>query len=480
MMVKGYFLPTLPQEEIETKTLAFSNNTHCAEIKVPLLSEDQLTSVLASVKTQQHAYVRKLRTNEIINRIDQAVQKWLDPSYEKRQLAEKCLPVITGYDEEMVRLFLSRYFRNFRKEQLQRFVDEDFLNPLVLDEFRPSRSGGYVRAYGPTLITHVFSGNVPVLPLWSIVSGLLVKAGGLGKVSSAEPLFPAMFAETLHEVDPEFAKALAITWWKSGEALSERAVFSKTDTVIAYGNDATISHISGQLPAQVRFHPHGHKVSTGVITRECLSTSLVWEVAHRAAKDTASFDQQGCLSPHVFYVEADGDYHPRDFARLLAHELENTEHRMPRATLTSEEASAIIRVRADAEFNKKVDLYASEQSTAWTVLYKKEQKSFPFSILNRVVTVIPIENMEDIIDNMNEIRRFFQTAGVACPPQRFHRLIEVLGACGVNRISFLGEMSQPEPGWHHDGRPNLGDLVYWCDVESSVTATMDQFDLFRD
>jgi cytochrome c551/c552 len=480
----GFFLPENVVNEIHFKTLLFENHGKEVELTVPEMTATQLCTVILTVKRHREEYLSKLHTNEIIAIIDHAVQKWLNPNYELRQFAEEVLPVITGYDDEMVRLFLSRYLRGFRKEKLQRIVDEDFHNPLVLDEFRPRKAGGLTRAYGPELITHIFSGNVPALPLWSLVSGLLVKSATLGKVSSSEPLFPVLFVKTIAEIDPKLAKAMAITWWKGGNDELEQTVFRQSQTVIAYGGKDTINQISQKVPSHVRLVQHGHKVSFGVITKECLTESLAWQSAQRAAKDTSWFDQQGCLSPHVFYVEKGGKYTPRDFARLLAHEMANFDHKMKRAKLSPAETNAILKVRSEIEFqsytNDKVELLASEGGTSWTVIYREEQDEFPMSVLNRLVTVIPIDHVEELKDMTKRVRHVIQTVGLACPPQKFQSLIHILGECGVNRISFLGEMSQPEPGWHHDGRFNLGDLVYWCDVESSVESMMDKFDPYRD
>lgn len=480
MVVQGYYLAN----EIEqTQILTFENHGKKADVKVPRLTQKQMMNIIQYVKEHRNHYLKDLRTNEIIDIIDQAVQKWLNPNYELRQLAEEMLPVITGYDQEMVRLFLTDYLRNFRKEKLQRIVDEDFSNPLVLDEFRPRKAGGLTRAYGPECITHIFSGNVPALPLWSLVSGLLVKSATIGKVSSSEPLFPALFAQTLAEVDEKLAKSIAVLWWKGGQEELERNAFNESEAVIAYGGDRTVNHVAGRVPSHVRFLPHGHKVSFGVITKECLTGSLAWQTANLAAKDASWFDQQGCLSPHVFYVERGGKFTPQDFTHMLAHEMENFDHKMPRSRLTTEEVSAIMKVRSDVEFqsftNKQIDMIASEHGTSWTVIYREKQTEFPFSMLNRMVTVIAIDTIEEITEKVHEVKDFVQTAGVACPPQRLQALINLLGECKVNRISFLGEMSQPEPGWHHDGRFNLADLVYWCDVESSVEVNMDKFDPYR-
>ena len=42
------------------------------------------------------------------------------------------------------------------------------------------------------------------------------------------------------------------------------------------------------------------------------------ETAHKAAYDVALYDQQGCLSPQLVYVEEGGAVTPKELAALLA------------------------------------------------------------------------------------------------------------------------------------------------------------------
>ncbi|WP_227935502.1 acyl-CoA reductase [Alkalihalobacillus deserti] len=494
-MIKSFSCFHVPEKcaelfsDVRFHTLVFENHGQRAELKVPELSPLIIENVIDTLKVQQQDYLRRLRTNDMIDLLNEAVEKWLDPRYELRQLAEEMLPIITGYDHEMVRLFISRYLRQFRKEKLQRMVDEDFPNPLILDEFRPRKSGGLYRAYGPGLVTHIFSGNVPALPLWSLTAGLLLKSATLGKVSSSEPLFPVLFAKTLKEIDSELGDALAILWWKGGSESLETVSFSKSNDVIAYGGKETIEAVKQKVPAHVRFHSHGHKVSFGLITKECLETTKGWKTAQLAAYDSSWFDQQGCLSPHVFFVERAGKYSPLDFAQMLANEMGNFQHTHPRASLTEEEHHAIVKQRSAIEFesfnNDQLDLLKSEGDTAWTVVYRESNKGgdtefFPFSPLNRFVTVIPVDEMTEIKPYIKGLESYIQTVGVGCSPQKFSSIIVMLGEWGVNRISALGSMPHPEPGWHHDGRFHLADLVRFCDVESSLEEQKEFFDPYKE
>ena len=45
-----------------------------------------------------------------------------------------------------------------------------------------------------------------------------------------------------------------------------------------------------------------------------------------AAADVTAWNQLGCLSPHVFYMQRGGEISPEHFAQLLAEELEHGRH----------------------------------------------------------------------------------------------------------------------------------------------------------
>jgi hypothetical protein len=382
----------------------------------------------------------------------------------------------------MIRTYLTRFFKGFRKEKLLRFIDVDFSNPLVLDDFRPNKTGGLTRAYGPELITHVFSGNVPALPVWSIICGLLVKSTNLGKVSSSEPLLPYLFARSTAEICPWLAPAIEIVSWKGGDEVVERTAFSKPDMVIAYGSDLTIEQVRKKTPSDVRLLTHGHKVSFSAIGREALDPHRIWDTAHRVAHDISLFDQQGCVAPHTIFVEKGGDVTPLVFSGMLARELDNFHHKWPRSPLSMEESTALQKVRTSYEMqlgvNESVRVHTAYESTAWTVVYQ-EQTAFPISPLNRFAFVTPVGDLLEIPSRLESVRQHVQSAGVALSPQRLSSFAEALGKAGVNRICSIGRMSYPDPGWHHDGRFSLLDLVRWTDMEAPTEMEMDKYDPHR-
>lgn len=314
-------LPGLNREALRWREVSHGAWGESATIALPELDEVQAAALCADVRDNARAKLKRMETARIVAAIDAAIARLLDRQHPLRRKAEHLLPIVTGYDRETVRLGLTGYLKTFRKPQLLRFLAEDFANPGVLDGFQPTPKGGSLRAHGPELLLHVWAGNVPALSLWSLICGLLVKAGSIGKLASAEPLTAGWFANLLAEVDPEIGECLAITWWKGGEAAAEPVFLRAADTVMAYGGNETLTALRAKLPITTRFLPHGHKIGFGVIAREALDSRKAPALARLAAHDVTRYEQQGCYSPQMLFVERDGKVSPAEFARYVAQEL---------------------------------------------------------------------------------------------------------------------------------------------------------------
>ena len=147
-----------------------------------------------------------MSVSDIVRAIDLAVLQLLDVNHPDRKCIDTLLPTVTGMDATMLQYNFSQYLRTFRALQLNRFIVEDFGNPQLLDAFQPRITGGWTKAVGADLISHIWAGNVAGLPLWSLISGLLVKAGAIGRVSSAEPICATIFTKVLIGIEPRFAE----------------------------------------------------------------------------------------------------------------------------------------------------------------------------------------------------------------------------------------------------------------------------------
>ena len=428
-----------------------------------------VANVAGHIWAARKAYLARLPMAEIVEILDAAVGLWLEPGSPWLEAASRRIAAITPYCETMVRTGLQRLLEGCRKGALLNLLQAELGDPGVLDAFgpRPGAHGSH-RATGPALTTHIFSGNVPGLPAISLIHGFLVKSANLGKPSSEEPVFPALFARSIAAVDPKLAAATAILPWKGGDLAVEAAAFAASEAVIAYGNDASIGKIRGRVPDRVRFVSHGHRVSIAVVGREALQPGSLQRLAERLAYDVSLFDQQGCVSPHVIYVERGGAIPPEAFAERLAGAMALFERAMPRGRLAIEETSAIQQVRTEAELRElreePIRLFLSPGGTAWTVIYEDDPTFVP-SCLNRVVRVKALADMAEVPNLVRPISRYLQTVGTAMPQGRRDRLAEALAPLGVCRVCSVGDMPHPPLAWHHDGGFSLLPLLRWTSIE---------------
>lgn len=467
-------------------------------LRFPRLDGDVVRALAVSTRQHRAKALAGYSTDRIVDAIARAAELWTDPQYPERRLAERLIPAITGYDASMVRIELKRYMRMFRRRELLRFVDDELGCPQMLDEYRPNRSGGYTRLYGPDLSFHVFSSNVPGIPVWSMTMSLLTKSAILGKSSFDEPMMPVLFARSLASVDPDMADALAIVPWHGGTVDLEDAAIGEADAVIAYGSSHTTEAIRPRVRAEKPFLSYGAKIGFSLVGNESLRADLYVDTVHRIAIDVATYDQQSCLAPQTVFVERGGAVAPAQVAEMLACELQSQERKYPRSVPSDEESMAIQRLRSTAQM-KALMLGAgplvgasdddgadddgpfvvqSRSGTDWTVLYypsvgMAESLSTP---LNRTINVVAVAHVEDALPVLRPYSQWLQTCGVAFGPERLFAVAQRIGAIGIDRICPIGEMNRAKSGWHHDGGFNLLDLVRAVDIERNTDVYCDGFD----
>ncbi|MCL5019881.1 MAG: hypothetical protein M1426_05400, partial [Patescibacteria group bacterium] len=388
---------------------------------------------------------------------------WLNPEYKLRKIARELLPSLCRYSPEMIDMGIPLMLGNFNEENLWSVLERELKRPEVLDGFVKDTLGKY-RAYGPGVTTHICAGNIPGVSITSIVYALLSKSANFIKLSSGDPLFPVLFIQSLIDVEPVMGKCFAACWWDYSKTALTENILNNSDLVVAYGTEDTIKTLKEKT--QCGFIGYGNKISFGVIS--CESLFDYHGLAKLIAQDVAIFDQQGCLSPHLYYVETGGKISPVEFAGHVAAALEEMQKSIPVGSFSMGEAAQIQQIRGAVEFRKisgkPVELWTSPHGVQWTVFYE-ENPEFQLSCLNRVVWIKPVTNIETIPELLEPWKLYLQTIGVAIPEKRLIPFAEEMGRLGVNRFCPIGKMQSPGPGWHHDGFPSISHFLRWVDIE---------------
>ena len=452
MELPKYFLADLPSEAELTPTI--------------------LADACETLKRNREIYLPEWSTTKLIALFDQLGRDWLDPEYPFRKLALEQGPTATGFSRATLEHGLNSLFESLTSRALERLIVQDLGHLDRFDGFQASEgepgNGSLGRTRGPELIAQISAGLIPNSTVLTILFGMLTRSAQVVKCASGAAFLPRLFAHSLYQMVPKLGACLEIVEWRGGDSELEAVLFEKADCVVASGSDETLVSIRQRLPARSRFLGYGHRVSFGFVTTDVLSASSLSGVVGRAAMDVAAWDQLGCLSPHVFYVEHGGRVSAEQFAEALGRELDRLEQIQPRGSLAADQA-AVLRTRRGfyelrASALEETQMWASQDSTAWTVVYEADPL-FQMSCLNRFIYVKGVSDLKQALEGADAVRHKVSTVGLASAGVRGEDLAGELAAWGVPRICELGRMQKPPLTWRHDGRPALGDLALWTDWE---------------
>lgn len=442
------------------------------------LTAAMIVEACQTLKRNREHYLAARSTRGLVEILSEVAENWLQPDYPFRKLALENGPVATGFSRATLANGLDAFFRQLTPEAFQALLVQELGHARCLDEIVSSGAGQSApngtrgaMAAGPELLVHFAAGNIPSPALMSLVLGVLTRSAQFLKCAGpagAGAFLPRLFAHSLYDAEPKLGACLEVAVWRGGSTNLEQALFDEADCVTATGSDETLAAIRQRLPPRVRFLGYGHRVSFGYVTHDILSGFNAKKTAARAATDVVAWNQLGCLSPHVIYVEQGGTVAAEQFAEMLAEELARREDAEPRGEVPREAAVTIASRRSfyevRAAHSPDTRFWQSRNSTAWTVVYEADPR-FQLSCLNRFIYVKGVTDLTETLQNAEAVRGKVSTVGLAAPEEKAAELASQLAHWGVTRVCPLGRMQNPALAWRHDGRPALGDLVTWTDWE---------------
>jgi len=447
--------------------------------------------------------------------------RFADPSDPLWEQALAALPGYTGYSEPMIRFTLGAMDLMTLRELPAAFA----LSPTrrVAQDWQPMAGlSGRLRFYAsrpwlralqklsfgaarplfdtpslPDLAVGYGAGNVPGTALLiAFLAQAVTLAGGappavVVRNSRREPIFTQLVLRGLEAADEDLVSAVAVLVWEYEDTAVQDLLLSKADLVIATASDESIAQIGSQIgharegrgvpvPAasssrSVRFHAHGHKVSFSAIGREVLARGLADPasgqplldiVALLAALDSAFWDQHGCLSSRVHFVERGGSelHTPHEYAARLVEQLRLLASYLPRG--------AWPRRHIHDRFDKYKLLEGAGQVRVLTgyddeFLVAVDQRALDAVAFGRTVNdcqgrVVIVRAVDDLLDVPNRYLRLLparnlQSLSVAVGQagqgltDRFVRFVEACGACGVTAIRTVGRGAFPQLAYSWDG-----------------------------
>lgn len=436
------------------------------------LTPAMLTDACLTLKRNRLKYLEERSTPSLIRTLANVAEHWAYPNYPIREYTLAKGPEKTGFPSAVLEKGLLDFMKEMTEGNLQALVEQDLGHLRRLDEpcgNESDRSGQRMSmASGAELILHITGGVLPNGVFTNIILGILTKSAQLVKCASNAAFLPRMFAHSIYDTDPKLGACLEIAEWAGGDKDMEEAVYAEANLVTAMGSDQTIARIRKRLPQGTRFIDYGHKVSVGYIAKSALQGFGIRTLLNKTADDIVAWNQLGCLSPHVIYVEENAELPPIQFAEKLADYLKNRESEEPRGPLSTKQAALITTRRSFYDIRAAhvsgTVCWKSDGTTEWTVVFE-EDPLFQLSCLNRFIYVKRVKNIQEAIAGLEKVHGRVSTVGLAASPTESNELVKTFARWGVTRICPLGSMQKPSLSWRHDGRPALADLVTWTDWE---------------
>ncbi len=362
---------------------------------------------------------------------------------------------------EMTAEVVSGMAATWSTEALEGLVYAEFPDPRVLDGFVPDNER-LVSATAPGITLHLGAGSVPGVTVMSIIRALLVKSPVLAKPGAGDVALTAAFARHLGRLDPRLGAAAAVQYWPGGTApwaRWEKELFAAADQVVVYGSDATVESVRARTPASIRLIEHGHRIGVAVVD----PTGDPGAVSD-AARAVALFDQEGCVSTHLFFVLGDRAA-AREWSGALADALSEIEFALPPGHVPAGELSAIHQMRGllemEAASGRDTELWY-RKGLRWTVILGGLDGFSPAG--GRTAWVIPAADVAACLQALSPLSPVLQTVGIAGIGEERQGLAEGLARIGATRVVPLREVAFPGAEWLHDGHRPLRELVRWTEL----------------
>lgn len=404
---------------------------------------DELVARIASLRGARPALLDRT-PEERVSVLAEVVESWLavGSSWMRRAVDE--LAAVGRFSKPMLEHGLPTMIAPLRGDAIHELVGREL--------------GAWPVASGPGLALHVLPSNLPGHA--AIPAGLSLALGiaCLLKSGRDDRVFARLWAESIRQVDPEVGACLDSVYWPGGSRALEDTVLTDADLVVAAGGDAAIADIERRCRG--RFIGHGHRVSWALVVADAERAAAVSSLA----ADVAMWDQLGCLSPHVCFVEGDLES-ARTFAQDLAKELAELAVALPATPLSAGEAVAVRRFRESAAWRRFGGgtggvLEVSGAIEAGSVVVADEL-AFEPTPQHRNVRIVPFARTDEVMAVLRPLRGRVEAVGVAASAQ-FAALADELEGSGVPHVVELGRMQTPTLAWGPSGRPRVAD---WFSVQ---------------
>jgi len=426
--------------------LKFETKEGELEVGLPKVSEKDIQEMKSVDKSAMH----DLSIDEIISFYQHVRRLWESKTYEKREELVDLTHRMTGYSREMIELGMRQIQEMLSEKNLETMLNSELGDKRFLDEWIPKGEIS-IHCQPRGNVLHILAGNVPPVSVLSLLRGTLTKNCNIAKMPSGDVVTSSYLAQSYLDVDPEhpITKSTSVVYWPSDEKKILDELMSFVDCVCVWGGKEAVETIRKEAPSKIELLEFGPRRGIQLIGKEAFNE--LKQVSLKASHDLTLFDQEGCFSPQIGFVEGDVE----KYAKFLAESLKEENERLPKGHRPLDGHAAITHTREYSKF--RGHRVFTSGKTEWTIIIVNKLEEIKTHPLGRTIFLVPVKSIRDAVDHIGP-----ETQVVAIEP--FDRAIELrdeLTLKGVDRITHLGKMGYFAVGAPHEGMYPLSRMVRW-------------------
>ena len=366
---------------------------------------------------------------------------------------------LSGYMEK-AREFASLLSREYLVRKLNTELGEGFFEP---SETPPACGLAGIKKMPLPLGTlfHISAGNMDALPAYTVVEGLLTGNVNILKLPQADNGLTVAALSKLIETEPSLAEYVYVFDTPSSDIAAMRRLSEMADGVVVWGGDAAVSAVRAMAPTGAKLIEWGHRLSFAYISGDW--TKKKEELAALAAH-IVSTEQLLCSSCQTIFIDTDSMAETEKFCRDFLPLLQSARDAHP---MTDIGAIAEMTLKNyTAELEAAISGAAGKEPYAGRMCRLTACEDSELA-LSDMFGRVPVKRLprERLMAVLRRKKGYLQTAGLLCDDSDRAELTERLIRCGVNRVTYAGNMSAVFAGESHDGEYPLRRYVRIANAE---------------
>jgi Acyl-CoA reductase (LuxC) len=370
------------------------------------------------------------------------------------------------YSREMLTAIYRHLPDALRRDVLEELIEHN-IGRAYLDGWVPTELHDRqvsIRAFGARSV-HVIAGNSPLIALQTVINNAIARSDAIIKIPANDPYAAIAIVRTMIEIDPDhpLTRHVSVGYWKGGDRDIEKRIYDSRniEKIVAWGGFASMHSIRDYLGPGIDLVALDPKLSASIIGRDAFVTAdATADAARRAAADIGYFNQGGCVSARVLYVETGTDETGIARANRFGEQVYAELQKLP-ADLSSPHPAfdRVLRDEIDGIRHAPAFRVFGGIGTEGAVIVSQAEEVVDFSerLDCRVANIVPVTAVEDAL---NYLTIHTQTIGIY-PDALKRQLRDMCALRGGQRIVSLGYATSFGMAGPHDAIQILPRMLRW-------------------